>query len=84
MKIYLLIPDYDYEGYGAPKGAWDHKPSKEEIMSAFMTRYYPDIALGKEPTKLEDKYIEMYGFAAAELADTGSTRHWELFEMDLS
>ena len=29
--MYVLIPDYDYEGYGVPRAIWDHPPTEQEI-----------------------------------------------------
>lgn len=41
-EIWLLIPDYDYEGYGEPEAGWDHKPSRDELILHFISFYGKD------------------------------------------
>lgn len=32
MKIFIVIPDYDYDGYGEPEAAYSNRESAEEAV----------------------------------------------------
>ena len=36
MQIWLLIQDFDYEGYGQPTAAWVARPTQEQLVNVFV------------------------------------------------
>ena len=39
QKMYILLPDYDYDGYGPPVAVWAYHPSEQEIFDFLAPSY---------------------------------------------
>lgn len=37
--VYVLLPDYNYEGYGPPEAVCFHRPTEQEIFEYLKPRY---------------------------------------------
>lgn len=48
--VYVLVADYDYEGYGAPEAVWFNHPSEQEIFDYLKPRYTSEIAVAPYKT----------------------------------
>lgn len=83
MKVYLLIQDFDYEGYGMPEFAWGHYPSREEILAAFITMYYPRAAFDNNLEQHQTKFLECFDKISEELFEKKEAESWALIEMDM-
>lgn len=77
MKIYILLPDYDYEGFGTPEAAWNYKPSKEELMKYFKEKWYSGFTFDNQV--LMKEIIRITDLLLTE----GESRHWVLKELEM-
>jgi hypothetical protein len=77
-KVYVLLADHGYEGYGVPNAAWSYRPSEQEIHDYLVTRYLSNFpAYGYQTIEETNAYI-------SEILWKGiRERKWVIKECDL-